>query len=245
MEIIMFSLGAIMSSFMCCLTENDFFNRRSRCNQCKHTLSFYDLIPVISYILLRGRCRYCKHPIPFHLFLSELLMGLLFIYIMSIQLPIHFITVITITIFLIPLSIIDTKTFTIPNVLLHLLFFSLLFTYLYLFTFQNEMISVITIGDIITKLIVILLLHIFYYLTKSIGYGDIKLFVILLLFLPVPYFIAMFFMTYLIGGFASICFLIYKKRVKKIPLVPFITTSFLIVLQLYRDIQIIYFGGFI
>jgi leader peptidase (prepilin peptidase)/N-methyltransferase len=33
---------------------------RSYCTQCKHQLSFLDLVPFLSYLFLRGRCRYCK-----------------------------------------------------------------------------------------------------------------------------------------------------------------------------------------
>src|SRR6516165_9132575 len=33
---------------------------RSHCPQCKQLISWYDNIPVLSYILLRGRCRRCK-----------------------------------------------------------------------------------------------------------------------------------------------------------------------------------------
>ncbi len=36
---------------------------RSMCPKCKHTLSSIDLIPVLSFALLRGKCRYCKKPI--------------------------------------------------------------------------------------------------------------------------------------------------------------------------------------
>ena len=33
---------------------------RSHCCDCGHVLSFFDLIPIVSYILLRGKCKYCK-----------------------------------------------------------------------------------------------------------------------------------------------------------------------------------------
>lgn len=33
---------------------------RSHCCDCGHVLSFLDLIPILSYILLGGKCRYCK-----------------------------------------------------------------------------------------------------------------------------------------------------------------------------------------
>jgi prepilin signal peptidase PulO-like enzyme (type II secretory pathway) len=36
---------------------------RSMCVNCKHTLAWYDLIPVFSWLYLRGKCRYCGKPI--------------------------------------------------------------------------------------------------------------------------------------------------------------------------------------
>lgn len=45
---------------------------RSHCPQCKETLRWYDLIPVISYLTLFGRCRYCKKPISLQYPLVEL-----------------------------------------------------------------------------------------------------------------------------------------------------------------------------
>ena len=35
----------------------------SHCMQCQHPLSPKDLIPIVSYLLLKGRCRYCNRPI--------------------------------------------------------------------------------------------------------------------------------------------------------------------------------------
>jgi len=36
---------------------------RSICPSCKHTLAWYDNIPVLSYLFLRGKCRYCGQKI--------------------------------------------------------------------------------------------------------------------------------------------------------------------------------------
>lgn len=36
---------------------------RSRCDSCERQLAWHDLLPLLSYLLLRGRCRYCKAPI--------------------------------------------------------------------------------------------------------------------------------------------------------------------------------------
>jgi len=35
----------------------------SMCGSCGHPLAAKDLIPVVSYVMLRGRCRYCREPI--------------------------------------------------------------------------------------------------------------------------------------------------------------------------------------
>ena len=36
---------------------------RSMCVHCKHSLAWYDLLPVLSWLSLKGKCRYCGKPI--------------------------------------------------------------------------------------------------------------------------------------------------------------------------------------
>ena len=50
----------------------------SMCLSCKHPLAKRDLIPVLSWLLLRGKCRYCHKPIP-DTPVAELLTPLLFV----------------------------------------------------------------------------------------------------------------------------------------------------------------------
>jgi leader peptidase (prepilin peptidase) / N-methyltransferase len=50
---------------------------RSHCPHCGHQLSWYENIPVFSWLALRGRCRKCKTPISFQYPLVELLTMLL------------------------------------------------------------------------------------------------------------------------------------------------------------------------
>jgi leader peptidase (prepilin peptidase) / N-methyltransferase len=49
---------------------------RSRCPKCKKAISWYDNIPVLSYLLLRGRCRYCKNHISMRYPFVEALAGI-------------------------------------------------------------------------------------------------------------------------------------------------------------------------
>ncbi len=51
---------------------------RSFCAHCAHTLRWYDLVPVFSYVALRGRCRYCHSRISWQYPLVELAVGVTF-----------------------------------------------------------------------------------------------------------------------------------------------------------------------
>jgi len=53
-------------------------NGRSMCPHCGHTLAWYDLMPVVSWLMLGGKCRYCKKPISLQYPAVELLNAGLF-----------------------------------------------------------------------------------------------------------------------------------------------------------------------
>lgn len=48
----------------------------SHCPKCKHALSAFENIPLISWLVLRGRCRHCRAPISIQYPLVELISGL-------------------------------------------------------------------------------------------------------------------------------------------------------------------------
>lgn len=52
---------------------------RSMCPKCKHVLAAQDLVPVLSWLLLRGKCRYCGQPISAQYPLVELSTAALFV----------------------------------------------------------------------------------------------------------------------------------------------------------------------
>lgn len=45
------------------LTRRKMADDRSQCLHCGHKLAWYDLIPLVSWVLLRGKCRYCRKSI--------------------------------------------------------------------------------------------------------------------------------------------------------------------------------------
>jgi len=63
------------------LTSHDISMSRGRsmCPQCHHTLAAKDLVPVLSWLSLGGKCRYCRAPIPWQSPLVEVLTGALFL----------------------------------------------------------------------------------------------------------------------------------------------------------------------
>lgn len=52
---------------------------RSMCVHCHHTLAWYDLVPVISWLVLGGKCRYCNKPVSWQYPLVELSTATMFI----------------------------------------------------------------------------------------------------------------------------------------------------------------------
>ena len=53
----------------------------SRCTRCSHSLAWYDLMPILSYIFLKGKCRYCREGISPRYPIIEALNGILYLFI--------------------------------------------------------------------------------------------------------------------------------------------------------------------
>jgi leader peptidase (prepilin peptidase) / N-methyltransferase len=75
--------GAVVGSFLnVCIhrlpRETSIIWPSSACPHCKRNLSWYENIPIVSYLVLWGRCRTCKQPISGRYPLIEALTALLF-----------------------------------------------------------------------------------------------------------------------------------------------------------------------
>ena len=79
----------------------DITHTRSYCPKCNHKLSFWDMIPLFSYIFLGAKCRYCKEKIRPRYFILEFCSGLVFVlFALSIKLNIYTLTAQTIIYFI-------------------------------------------------------------------------------------------------------------------------------------------------
>jgi len=75
-HILLFILGCCIGSFVnVVFTRKDWYKGRSRCDECGYILKWYDLVPVISFLMLGGKCRKCKRKIDTSHLISELMMG--------------------------------------------------------------------------------------------------------------------------------------------------------------------------
>lgn len=84
--VLIFIIGSLFGSFLTLATyriplHKNITHERSFCPNCKHKLSFFDLIPILSYIFLRGRCRYCKKKIKIRYLIFEVFTGICFVFI--------------------------------------------------------------------------------------------------------------------------------------------------------------------
>lgn len=72
-------IGSFLNVFIYRLHTGKSLSGRSHCLSCGRHLSWYELFPVLSYLILRGRCRTCSSSIPIRYLAVELLTALLFV----------------------------------------------------------------------------------------------------------------------------------------------------------------------
>src|SRR5699024_12643625 len=84
-SIITFMIGSIFGSFYNVVGLRvplgvDFIKNRSVCMHCKSELSWFELIPIFSYVLQKGKCRHCHTSISIFYPIIELCTGFLFFF---------------------------------------------------------------------------------------------------------------------------------------------------------------------
>lgn len=82
--IFIFVLGTIIGSFLnVCIfripLEQSIAFPPSHCMNCGKRLKWYDMFPIISWIILKGKCRYCKSKISYRYPLVEFVTGIIFL----------------------------------------------------------------------------------------------------------------------------------------------------------------------
>ena len=237
--VISFISGLALGSFLNVLIYRlpkggSIVNPPSHCPKCGHWLSFWENIPILSFIILGGRCRRCKKPISIQYPLVELLMGFLTYYLylregLSIYLPFHLFLVGS----LIVISGTDLNEMIIPDQI----------------TYPGIAIGIIfslLLGRLIPGLIGIAIGGGVIYLIRTIGReiyksevmggGDVKLCLMLGGFLHPLGMIMTLILASFVGSLLGIILIIFGRKSRVLPFGPFLALGAIITLFYYYQI---------
>lgn len=172
---ILFLFGIVIGSFLnVCIyripKHEDIVKTRSHCMSCGHTLKWYDMFPLFSYLFLRGRCRYCGAKLSVQYPLIEALNGILYVGVVLL----HGVNIDSLLLCLLAsaflvLSVIDFRTYEIPfGVNLFILALGAVRAALDYHNIADYLIGLFAVSIVLAVL---------YYATKgrAIGGGDVKL----------------------------------------------------------------------
>src|SRR3989344_3670597 len=81
---VIFLLGTCFGSFVNVVVDRIYKNesilgKGSYCDHCKKKISWFDLIPVVSFFLLAAKCRFCGKKISWQYPIAEFSTGILFV----------------------------------------------------------------------------------------------------------------------------------------------------------------------
>ena len=245
-DIFIFLLGLSVGSFLNCviyrmeLQENmpagpgrkavSFLRGKSFCPKCKKQLKWQDLFPVFSFLFLRGKCRYCKKSISWQYPIIEISTGLIFLLILNFKFLIfnqfevfqflNLVFLFYIASALIVIFVYDLKHYIIPDKVLFpaigiALVYNLLTSY-----FINSLLAVLIASGFFLAIFLI---------SKGrwMGFGDVKLAVLMGLLLGIPNILAALFLAFFFGAIIGLILIVFKgKNLKsEIPFGPFLITG--------------------
>jgi leader peptidase (prepilin peptidase)/N-methyltransferase len=222
---------------------------RSRCMSCGKTLQWFELVPFFSFLIQMGKCRKCKARLSWQYPLVEMISGLIwfFVYNSGLSLVMQAVLIL-ISMILLIVSAYDILHQIIPDFfikLLGILGIASIFIPIisYPVPYTGSFFVVPSWEAILAGPLVALPFFAIFMISKkrAMGFGDVKLSLVLGWFLGVSYGFSMIFISILLGGLFGVFYLtaLYaatpkKKRKKRhfVPFGPFIAIAFFIVVML-------------
>ena len=236
---IVFIFGVIIGSFLnVCIYRvphgESFVFSRSRCPQCGHELKWWELIPVISFLVLKGKCSQCNSSIDWQYTFVEIFTGLIFLILyLRFGFTINFYIYLLLFSILIILSGIDIRFRIIPDIvtipaLVVGFIVSIVFSHI---TYLNSILGIIAGGGS--------LLLIAYLSRGGMGGGDIKMMAMVGAFAGWKVALMSIFLGAFIGSINGLILIIIhdKKSVKSsLPFGPYLSFGVLISILYYQRI---------
>jgi len=220
--------GLIYGSFLNVLLwrwpEGKGIGGRSHCCSCNHALAWYDLVPVISYLLLRGRCRYCRQSIHVRYPLIELSVAMVLGVFFFVRVPVLSLeTIITVIglLVLISLFFFDLFYFILPDIIV---LPAIIIYALYDITQTGHVLSYLLTALLVSGFFAILYIA---SRSKGLGFGDVKLVFLMGLILGYPLGLVATILGIWLATIVSIGLLLSKKMTRKshIPLGSFLAIA--------------------
>lgn len=207
-----FIFGLIIGSFLNAwiwrlVVRKSIVRGRSECPECHHVLAAQDLVPVVSWLMLRGRCRYCHEKISWQYPLVELATAALFAYLAFLfGWSVLFVWLVVVSSLLLVIFVIDLRWSIIPDVVsIPLIFISALSLWLRPVTWLEVLTGGLVGGGFF--LAQWLLSH-----GKWVGDGDIRLGVVMGLLLGWKLLVVALFLAYVVGAVWGVLLLLRHKK---------------------------------
>jgi len=244
------SVGSFLNSVIYRLySDEKFLFDRSYCPYCKHKLSWQDLIPLLSFLILKGKCRYCHQPISLQYPSVELATGILFVLIVIHTLPNLLFTFyyLLITCFLIIVFIYDFKHYIVPDKIIYpAITITFIFNIFYSIFIINNLKFIIqnllsAFGPATFFLAIVLISR-----GKWMGLGDAKLAFFIGFFLGFPSILVALFLAFFIGAIIGLGLILSGQKTLKseVPFGPFLVIGAFTALFFGQNIIDWYFSLF-
>jgi prepilin signal peptidase PulO-like enzyme (type II secretory pathway) len=233
-SLVIFIFGLITGSFLNCLiyrleTGQSFLKGRSFCPHCKHLLNWQDLIPVLSFFILKGKCRYCQRKISLQYPLVEFATAFLFVLIFTfvhVSNNYAYVYLLLMAGFLVVIFVYDLKHYIIPDKVIYPAIaiagiFNFQFSIFNQFPiFQFSILSAI--GAAAFFAVIVLISR-----GRWMGIGDIKLAFLMGLILGWPNILVALFSAFFIGAIIGLGLIIAGKKQlsSEVPFGPFLVTG--------------------
>lgn len=195
----------------------------SHCTNCNTKIKWYDLIPIVSYIILKGKCRHCGEKISIVYPIIEALNALLWVIAyLNYGFTLSFFKCIFLISLFIVIALIDYNTQDIYfNTIIIGIIGATCFIIIESILYRNvyQVLNYVIGGVISSGIICIIIL-----ITKGMGWGDAEICLIAGLFLGFPESLFMLLISFVVGGIISVVILALKKKKRKdaIAFAPFI-----------------------
>jgi prepilin signal peptidase PulO-like enzyme (type II secretory pathway) len=238
--LITFIFGTCIGSFLNCLiyrlnNKQSFLRGRSFCPHCKHKLSFFDLIPILSFVFLKGKCRYCGKKISGQYPLVEIATGGLFLLILNLQFggsqfsifnlltSIRFFYLLIVSSLLVVVFVYDLKHYIIPD---KVIYPAIGITFFYQLIYNFQAIGSSFWSFLLSAFGAAGFFFLMWLVSKGewMGFGDVKLGFFMGFFLGWPNILVALFSAFFIGAIIGIGLIVLGKKTLKsqVPFAPFL-----------------------